>query len=459
MGCEILIVDDEADIRFAVSGILEDEGYSVRESATAQATLKALRLRLPHLVILDIWLEGSDCDGVALLKIIKETHPDLPVVMMSGHGTIETAVGAIHDGAFDFIEKPFKADRLLLIIKRAIEDSRLRRENRSLREKLPVQTQLIGTGPAMTALKSAIEKVAPTGSRVLITGPAGAGKEVVARQLHQHSMRREHVFTVLNCATLHPERLEVALFGEEVEGGVEIKAGVLEQSHGGTLFLDEVADMPIETQGKVVRVLQDQSFQRVGGLELVNVDVRVLASTSKDLLSLVRQGVFREDLFYRLSVVPLIVPPLKDRREDLPDLFAAFMAFSAQSNGLLQRTISADALRALQACDWPGNVRQLRNVVEWLLIMAPGEQGSVITATMLPPDLDATDGGKRTVDGDLFFLPLRAARESFERQYLSAQMSRFSGNISKTSDFVGMERSALHRKLKTLGLTAEKGEP
>ncbi|WP_343564756.1 nitrogen assimilation response regulator NtrX [Kiloniella sp. b19] len=463
MAREILIVDDEADIRFAVSGILEDEGYDVREASNSQTALEEVRLRLPSLVILDIWLENSEMDGVGILKTIKETNPDLPVVMMSGHGTIETAVSAIRDGAFDFVEKPFKTDRLLHIVRRAIEDSELRKENQTLKEKVSLQSRLIGRSQAITALKGAIEKVAPTGSRVLITGPAGAGKEVVARQLHLLSARSDSPLTVLNCATMHPERMEVELFGEESkdeEGKIRFKTGVLEQSHGGTLLLDEVADMPLETQGKIVRVLQEQSFQRVGGTEPVKVDVRVIASTNRDLLSLIREGLFREDLFYRLNVVPLSLPHLRDRKDDLPDLVEAFMKLSAQNNGLPPRPLAADAMVSLQAYDWPGNVRQLRNVIEWLLIMAPGEQGSPILASMLPPDISSISSGIVQSDQageDLISLPLRSAREAFERQYLEAQILRFDGNVSKTAEFVGMERSALHRKLKALGITPEKG--
>jgi two-component system, NtrC family, nitrogen regulation response regulator NtrX len=458
MAHDILIVDDEADIRMLISGILEDDGHQTRAAADSTATLDSIRTRRPSLVVLDIWLQGSPMDGLELLDVIKRIQPDLPVVIISGHGNIETAVSAIKRGAYDFIEKPFKADRLLLVVERAIEAARLRRENEELRLRSGGGLAgLVGSSAAMNAVRQTVERVAPTGSRILITGPAGVGKEVVARQIHARSRRAEESFVVVNCASMRPERMEPELFG--IEAGIEgpdslPKTGTFEMAHNGTLFLDEVADMPLETQGKIVRVLQDQTFERVGGRARVAVDVRVIASTNRDLAGEMAGGRFREDLFYRLNVVPIRVPPLRDRREDIPLLAKHFMERGASAAGLAGRNLADDALAALQAYDWPGNVRQLRNVIDWVLIMAPGDPSVPIRADMLPPELGAvvptTLRGDRSAE--IMSLPLREARELFERQYLLAQVTRFGGNISRTAAFVGMERSALHRKLKSLGV-------
>jgi two-component system nitrogen regulation response regulator NtrX len=378
--------------------------------------------------------------------------------VISGHGTIETAVKAIKLGAYDFIEKPFKADRLLISVERAVEATLLRQENEELRLRAGPQTELVGRSAVVNNVRQAIDRVAPTGSRVLITGPAGVGKEVVARVLHAHSRRNEGPFVVLNCATMHPDRLELELFG--CEAGVEGvdapgRMGTFERAHGGTLLLDEVADMPIETQGKIVRVLQDQTFERVGGNSQVEVDVRVIASTNRDLGDRMLAGYFREDLYYRLNVVPLAVPPLRQRREDIPDLVEYFMDRAADFSGLSPRRINADALATLQAYDWPGNVRQLRNVIDWILIMAPGPIDEPVRADMLPPDIGsiALSAVRGEAGAEMMSLPLREARGIFERQYLEAQVMRFGGNISRTASFVGMERSALHRKLRTLGIS------
>jgi two-component system nitrogen regulation response regulator NtrX len=457
MADEILIVDDEADIRLLIQGILEDEGYSVRTAADADSALDAIRARRPNLVVLDIWLTASRLDGIELLRLLQREHPGLQVVMISGHGTIETAVEAIKEGAYDFIEKPFKADRLLLIVQRAIEAARLREENAELRLRASAESELIGRCAAIQQLRQALLRVAPTGSRVLITGPAGAGKEVAARQLHQTSKRATGPFVVLNCATMHPERIEQELFGVEAgSNGSEGagKVGTFERAHGGTLLLDEVADMPFETQGKIVRVLQDQSFERVGGSRRVEVDVRVIAATNRDLSKLMGEGRFREDLYYRLNVVPLRVPSLRERRDDIPHLVEHFLQRSAESAGLVARRMGDDALTALQTHEWPGNVRQLRNVIDWLLIMAPGGGGEPIRAEHLPPDVGASAPQVLQGSGaaEIMALPLRQAREQFERQYLEAQVTRFGGNISRTAAFVGMERSALHRKLRSLGI-------
>ncbi len=456
MTSDIVVVDDEADIRTLMCGILGDEGYETRQAGNSAEALAAIRSRQPSLVVLDIWLQGSELDGLEILKIIKRELPQLPVVMISGHGNIETAVAAIKIGAYDFIEKPFKSDRLLLIVERAIEAARLRRENEELKQRAGGEDDLIGSSHAANHLRQQFERIAPTNSRVLITGAPGVGKEVVARLLHTHSRRAKGPFVALSCATMRPERFEPELFG--TEAGVEgpeapRKVGTFEQAHGGTLFLDEVADMPLETQGKIVRALQDQSFERVGGAR-VKVDVRVIASTNRDLAFEIAAGRFREDLYYRLAVVPLHVPTLSQRVEDIPALARHFMARAAEAARLPPREFGQDAMAALQAYEWPGNVRQLKNAVDWLLIMAPGAASDPIRADMLPAEIGSIAPAVVKWDrgGELMGLPLRDAREMFEREYLLAQITRFGGNISRTAAFVGMERSALHRKLKSLGV-------
>lgn len=463
MAHDILIVDDEADIRQLISDILEDEGYRTRMAANADEAFEVVATRLPHLVIQDIWLQGSQLDGLQILDRMKNDHPNLPVVMISGHGTIEMAVSSIQRGAYDFVEKPFKTDRLLLLVKRAIEDASLRKENAELRLRGGPETDLTGNSPAVLHLRQSIEKVAPTGSRVLITGPAGSGKEVVARMVHARSRRSNGPFVVLNCATMHPDRLELELFGSESEqdGNGGRKVGTFEQAHGGTLLLDEVADMPLETQGKIVRVLQDQTFERLGGRRRVEVDVRVIASTNRDLEQEMQDGRFRQDLYYRLNVVPLRVPSLRDRRDDVPSLISYFLARAAEQAGLPVRQISDDVIAALQVYEWPGNVRQLRNLAEWMLIMAPGDAREPIRLENLPPEISATAPAVARLDkgSEIMNLALREARELFEREYLMAQVNRFGGNISKTATFVGMERSALHRKLKSLGVPATERAP
>jgi two-component system nitrogen regulation response regulator NtrX len=464
MAHDILIVDDESDIRMLIGGILEDEGHQTRGAGDSTTALEAIHNRRPTLVILDIWLQGSKMDGLELLDAIKQQHPNLPVIVISGHGNIETAVAAIKRGAYDFIEKPFKADRLLLVVERAIEAARLRRENEELRIRAGDPSELVGASSAINAVRQAIERVAPTGSRVLITGPAGSGKEVVARQIHVRSRRSEGPFIILNCASMRPDRMEIELFGAEpgAQGpDSPAKIGTFEQAHGGTLLLDEVADMPLETQGKIVRVLQEQTFERVGGRSRVSVDVRVIAASNRDLAAEIAAGRFREDLYYRLNVVPIRVPALRERREDIPELTRYFMHRAATAAGMVPRAFGEDAMVALQAYDWPGNVRQLRNVVEWLLIMTPGDPTAPIRSDMLPPEVGAIVPAslKGEYSAEIMALPLREARELFERQYLLAQVTRFGGNISRTATFVGMERSALHRKLKSLGVHGVERSP
>jgi two-component system, NtrC family, nitrogen regulation response regulator NtrX len=455
MASDILIVDDEVDIRELVAGILQDEGHGTRTAGDSDQALAAVVARRPNLVFLDIWLQGSRLDGLQLLDLLKQEHPDLPIVMISGHGNIETAVSAIKRGAYDFIEKPFKADRLLLVADRTLENSRLRREVRELKQLGPLASSIVGHSPAANQLRQTIEKVGPTNSRVLIVGPSGCGKELTARTMHALSARADGPFIVINAAAIMPEQMEVELFGVEAGNSTQSrKVGALEEAHGGTLFIDEIADMPRETQNKILRVLVDQTFQRVGGSTKVTVDVRIVSSTSRDVEADIAAGKFREDLYHRLSVVPIRVPGLADRRDDIPELVEYFMTQISQTTGLPKRTVGSDALAVLQSHDWPGNVRQLRNNVERLMILTGGDPQAVITAAMLPQDVSsmipAMPNGK---GGDhLMTLALREAREVFEREYLLAQISRFDGNISRTAEFVGMERSALHRKLKALGI-------
>jgi two-component system nitrogen regulation response regulator NtrX len=455
MASDILIVDDEVDIRELVAGILQDEGHGTRTARDSDDALAQIAARRPSLVFLDIWLQGSRLDGLQVLDAVKQEHPEVPIVMISGHGNIETAVSAIKRGAYDFIEKPFKADRLVLVAERALENSRLRREVRELKQFTPLATTLVGRSPAINQLRQTIEKVAPTNSRILIVGPSGSGKELTARTLHTHSARANGPFIVLNAAAITPEHMEVELFGvEQPNSGQGRKVGALEEAHGGTLFVDEIADMPRETQNKILRVLVDQTFQRVGGSTKVTVDVRIVSSTSRNIESDIAAGRFREDLYHRLSVVPIRVPPLAERREDIAELVEYFMNQISQSTGLPRRTVGADALAVLQSHDWPGNVRQLRNNVERLMILAGGDPSAVITAAMLPQDVGSMIPNMPNGNGgeQLMGLALREAREVFEREYLLAQINRFGGNISRTAEFVGMERSALHRKLKALGI-------
>jgi two-component system nitrogen regulation response regulator NtrX len=454
---DILVVDDEIDIRELMAGILSDEGFVTRSASDSDAAIAAIAQRRPHLIVLDVWLQGSRLDGIQILDILKREHPDLPVVIISGHGTIETAVAAIKKGAYDFIEKPFKADRLCHVVRRALEAAKLKREVEELKLKAGEHFELVGSSPAIAQLKQLVDKVAPTGSRILINGPPGSGKEVAARLIHKRSRRAESAFIAINCAMMSPSRIETELFGMETDEGAR-KIGLLELAHGGTLFLDEVADMPLETQGKILRVLIDQTFQRVGGSTRVEVDVRVFSSSTRDLRKEIEAGRFREDLYHRLNVVPVYVPALAERREDIHELVSHFMQRLSVSSGLPKRKISSEAMAVLEAYHWPGNVRQLRNIVERLLILATDDAAEAISADLLPSDVNGSHGenGNRT---DLVItLPLREAREIFEREYLLAQINRFGGNISRTASFVGMERSALHRKLKSLGVSSTRAD-
>ena len=454
---DVLVVDDEADIRDLVAGILEDEGYSVRTAADSDAALAAIRARRPSLLIQDIWMQGGGLDGLELLDLVKTVDPEMPVVMISGHGNIETAVSAIKRGAYDFLEKPFKSDRLLLVVERALEAATLRRENRRLRAQTMAPDGLIGRSAAAQALRALIAKIAPTNSRVLIAGPPGAGKELVARLIHESSTRARGEFVGLSAAGMTPERMDLELFGEEGDSGGPKKIGVFERAHAGTLYLDEVGDMPRETQSRILRVLVEQRFRRVGGDQDVQVDVRVISSTSKDLRDEIAAGRFREDLFHRLNVVPVRVPGLSERREDIAELVTYFIDRISEATGLPKRMLGEDAVATLQVHDWPGNVRQLRNNVERLLILAAGDPSDVITAEMLPAEV-ASAGAAGAVGAErIIALPLRDAREVFEKEYLAAQILRFGGNISRTAAFIGMERSALHRKLTSRGVAPLRG--
>ena len=453
MKADILIVDDEEDIREIVSGILDDEGYATRTAHDSDSALAAISERVPRLVFLDIWMQGSKLDGLALLEEIQSIHPGLPVVMISGHGNIETAVSAIKRGAYDYIEKPFKADRLVLVAERALERTALRQQVSELKKRAADTGELIGNSQAMNTLRQSIARVAPTNSRILINGPIGCGKELVARALHQASTRAGGPFVMINAATITPSRMEMELFGTE-STGEERKVGALEMAHGGILYIDEVADMPLETQAKILRVLVDQEFERVGGVRRVKVDVRTICSTAHDLEALADEGKFRRDLLNRIAVVPLGVPALAERREDIPVLVQTFMKQISANTGIRAKIIDNDAMAVLQAHSWPGNVRQLRNNIERLMILTRDEPDDVrVTAEMLPAELHE-DMPKAPTQSDthIMSLPLREARERFEREYLLAQINRFGGNISKTAEFIGMERSALHRKLKSLGV-------
>ncbi|HEX4693753.1 sigma-54 dependent transcriptional regulator [Sphingomonas sp.] len=451
MSLDILVVDDEQDIRELVAGVLQDEGYETRAAGDSDAALDAIATRRPSLVLLDVWLQGSRLDGLDLLDEIKRRDPSIPVLVISGHGNIDTAVAAIRRGAVDFIEKPFNADRLLLMVARATETEQLRQEVASLRASVGRDTDLTGNSAAINTVRATLKRVAGTGSRVLIMGAAGVGKEVAARLLHSWSQRAQGPFIIVSAARMTPERVEEELFGIEEHGDL-VRPGLLEQAHGGTLFLDEIADMPIATQGRILRVLTDQAFTRVGGQRIVKVDVRVVSATARDLTAEIAEGRFREDLYYRLNVVPVPIPPLTDRREDIPALVEHFVAHYASERRVPTPEVANDAMVALQSYEWPGNVRQLRNVVERTIILAPGDRIGRIDVDLLPAEVLGGNGDAAGASA-MMGAPLREARETFEREYLRVQIRRFSGNISRTATFIGMERSALHRKLKLLGIT------
>ncbi len=448
---DILIVDDERDIRELVSDILKDEGFTTRLAGTSDEAMAEMNKEAPSMMILDIWLKDSQMDGIDILKAVKRDNPDVPVIIISGHGNIEIAVAAIKQGAYDFIEKPFNIDQLMVVITRAMETSRLRRENTELRRKDVTTAEMIGTSQAFRGLKAQLDKVTKSNGRVMLTGPAGSGKEIAARFVHSNSDRAEGPFITVNSASIEPDRMEDVLFGRESTGrGIE--PGLLEQAHGGVIFFDEVADMPLGTQSKILRVLTEQQFQRVGGGDMVRVDLRVISSTTKNLETEVENGTFRQELFHRLNVVPINVPSLSERREDIPELADYFISSFNKSQGLPLRALSDDAIAMLQTMSWPGNVRQLKNIIERVLILGDGKGD--ISAAEIPGTVETeeADEGRVVLSGSLATLPLREAREMFEREYLLTQINRFGGNISRTAGFVGMERSALHRKLKSLNV-------
>lgn len=453
----ILIVDDERDIRELISDILRDEGYTTRLAGSSDECMAEINAEAPSLMILDIWLKDSRMDGIDILKTVKRDNPDVPIIIISGHGNIEIAVAAIKQGAYDFIEKPFNIDQLLVVVSRAMETSRLRRENSELRRRDVTTADMIGSGAAFKTLKSQLDKVTKSNGRVMLSGPPGSGKEVAARYIHAQSHRAAGPFVTVTSASIRPDRMEEVLFGRETpERGLE--AGLLEQAHGGVIYFDEVADMPLGTQSKILRVLVEQQFSRVGGTDKVRVDLRVISSTTRDLKAEIAAGRFRQELYDRLNVVPIAVPALDERREDIPELVAHFIELFNRTQGLPLREVSEEATALLQTMQWPGNVRQLRNVIERVLIL--GEGAGPIEPRELPGREGSSEGdGRIVLSGGLATLPLREARELFEREYLLTQINRFGGNISRTASFVGMERSALHRKLKSLGVvtTAKSG--
>jgi two-component system, NtrC family, nitrogen regulation response regulator NtrX len=451
----ILIVDDEKDIRELIGDILKDEGYTIRLASNSDSCMAEINAEPPSLMILDIWLKDSQMDGIDILKSVRRDNPDIPVVIISGHGNIEIAVAAIKQGAYDFIEKPFNIDQLMVVVARAMETSKLRRENADLRRRDVTSAEMIGSSTAYKALKSQLDKVTKSNGRVMLTGPAGCGKEMAARFIHSNSNRATGPFVSVSSATIEPDRMEEVLFGREThDRGVEV--GLLEQAHGGVVYFDEVADMPLGTQSKILRVLTEQQFSRAGGTDKVRVDLRVVSSTTRDLRTEISAGRFRQELYDRLNVVPIPVPPLGDRREDIPELTKAFIDMFHRTQGLPARTLTSEAEAMLQTMPWPGNIRQLRNVIERVLILGDGT--GPIEARELPGAEQGGESEKLVLGGAMATLPLREARELFEREYLLTQINRFGGNISRTASFVGMERSALHRKLKSLGVvTTAKG--
>ena len=452
-GEHILIIDDERAIQATLKGVLEDEGYRVSVVGSAAEALAGLADEAPDLIFLDIWMPGMD--GLEALAEIKQRQPESAVVMISGHGTIETAVKATKLGAYDFIEKPLSLEKTLLAAVRALEHSRLERENRALRERLDRGQELVGKSALIDELRAQIAVAAPTNGRVLIHGENGAGKELVARAIHTRSARREGPFVEVNCAAIPEELIESELFGHErgaFTGAVARHRGKFETANGGTLFLDEIGDMSLKTQAKVLRALEEQAFERVGGKETIRVDVRVLAASNQDLQEQIAQGRFREDLFYRLNVIPIEVPPLRRRKEDLPILVEHFTSLFSAENGKRLKTMSVEALAYFLAYDWPGNVRELRNMVERLVIMAPRD---VIGPEDLPPPLrpKETPTGADEVQREK---TLKEARDAFERAFILAELRAHEGNVTRTAEKLGIERSHLYRKLKGYGITPPK---
>ena len=454
MAADILVIDDEADIRDLIAGILEDEGHQTRTAHDSESALNEIAERRPALIFLDIWMQGSQLDGLQLLNVIKQKHPNVPVVIISGHGNIETAVHAIKNGAYDYVEKPFKVDRLILVAQRALEASNLKKEVSELKQQVTDMPEIIGESNNINQLKSVIEKVAPTNSRAIIVGPPGAGKNMVAKIIHQKSERRNAPFVVVSAARTPEEQINKKIFGEEDQLMNNHKIGAVEEAHNGTLLIEEVGELPKDTQDRILNLLVDEKFQRVGGKNDVKVDVRVLSATSIDLSNKVKNGEFREDLVYRLAVVPIKVPALSERAEDIPKLIDAFQKQIERQTGIKQCNINDEAIEILKTQKWPGNVRQLRNNIERLMILNQNDDRQ-ITAANMPPEI--TEISEQSARDEVMSMPLKEARNSFEKEYIEAQLIRFGGNIARTANFVGMERTALHRKIKSLGINASGG--
>ena len=461
MSASILVVDDEEAILSSLSSILEDEGYDVSVAKSGVEALKIYTTDPPNLMILDIWM--PEMDGLETLKRVKELVPTAQVMVMSGHGSIETAVKAIKLGAYDYIEKPLSLENVTLRVKHALEQFRLEEENRTLRTTVQRKFELVGQSPAMQQLRQLIDTAGPTNSRVLIGGENGTGKELVARAIHQQSARADRPFVAVNCAAIPETLIESELFGHEkgsFSGATSMKRGQFEQADGGTLFLDEIGDMSLNTQAKVLRALQEQQFTRVGGTKLLKVDVRVLAASNKDLLKEIEKGTFREDLYYRLNVVPIVVPPLRGRREDIPLLIRHFMKLHAEEQGLRTKEITPEAMNVFQQYEWPGNIRELRNLIERLMIMVPGPVIDTAQANLSLQVKSSAGAAQAPSAGaaapavsPLFTQPfdsLRDARNAFEKEYIARKLREHHWNISRTAEDLKIERSHLHRKIKLL---------
>ncbi len=457
----ILVVDDESDICEMVAEILKDEGYNAITANNYEAAVQILKNQNITLLITDIWMNNNTNAGLELLSWSKIYDSFIPVIMMSGHGNIETAMKAAKSGAYDFIEKPFKSERLILLVDKAIKERNLKIKVSDFEFRENERLNLIGSSSIFKNIKQQLNRVSQTNSRVLISGPSGSGKELIARFIHKESNRKSFPFIIASCATLSPERVEQVLFGwnEKIKEDQlsQNSIGLFEQANNGTLFFDEICDLPIQTQGKLVQAIQDQSFYKLGSNKKINVDVRVISASNKNLLKSMEDGVLREDLFYRLSVAPIEVPPLNKRSDDINDLVDYFLKLISKELGSHDLKISSETLVVLQNCDWPGNVRQLKNLIEWLIIMYGNQKNLIIMPSHLPPEILGFNEEKK-IDKirSEFSLSLKDARKNFEAYYLKEQLKRFKGNIAKTSTFIGMDRSALHRKLKELNININK---
>ena len=450
----ILIVDDEPDIRDTISAVLNDEGYETICASNAQEAQAIMYKELPSLIILDIWMRDSSMDGLSLLNWIKDSNPEIPILMISGHGTVEIAVNAIKAGAYDFIEKPFKSEKLIFMVSRALETSVLKKENAELKKQIRRPDMLVGKSSIINSIRQIIAKVSQTNSRILILGSSGSGKEACARTIHQESPRRNSSFIHVNCSMISEEEL----FGYESKQNINRKKiGLFEKANRGTLYLDEICDLSLELQSKIIHAVQQQLFKRIGGNYEISVDVRVISSSSKNIKQQIELGVLREDLYYRLGVVPIEMPDLKNHTQDIPDLVKYYMSSSSAVLNKPIRILSDDAIASLQRYNWPGNLNELRNIIDWLLIMVPDSSEGIISSDMLPPEINyvSIDDNLNSIN-QFLSLNLKEAREKFEKEYLKMQIERFGGNISRTSTFIKMERSALHRKLKNLEIENKK---